>query len=118
MSRIDRALISEEWLAIWPNSTLWGLKRTISDHCPILLKDVEVDWGPKPFKVLDCWFDHKDYKKFVEQKFSSYNIEGWGAFVVKEKIKMMKKDLKEWNREVFGNVENRIEFAKQTDSRP
>ena len=26
-----------------------------SDHCPILLISKNVDWGPKPFRMLDCW---------------------------------------------------------------
>ena len=28
------------------------LDRNILDHCPILLKMVTIDWGPKPFRTL------------------------------------------------------------------
>ncbi|KAL8549194.1 hypothetical protein ACS0TY_008154 [Phlomoides rotata] len=36
-SRIDRSLVNHEWISRWPNSSLIGLRRSISDHCPIVL---------------------------------------------------------------------------------
>jgi hypothetical protein len=38
MSRIDRALVSEDWLRSWNNPSLWILPRTVSDHCPTVLR--------------------------------------------------------------------------------
>ncbi|XP_071714034.1 uncharacterized protein [Rutidosis leptorrhynchoides] len=32
-----------------------ALDRKISDHCPIILRDIAVDFGPKPSKVFDEW---------------------------------------------------------------
>jgi endonuclease/exonuclease/phosphatase family metal-dependent hydrolase len=49
MSRIDRVLMFEEWLSSWPNPSLWVLLRTVSDHCPLVVRYNSVDWGPKPF---------------------------------------------------------------------
>lgn len=37
MSRIDRVLISEEWMNVWGDCTLWVLARDVSDHCPLAL---------------------------------------------------------------------------------
>jgi len=53
MSRLDRFLLSDDWLVHWPHSTQFMLDRDYSDHCPILLKSKNIDWGPKPFKVMD-----------------------------------------------------------------
>ena len=53
MSRLDRFLLSDDWLVHWPDSTQFVLDRDYSDHCPILLKSKNIDWGPKPFKVMD-----------------------------------------------------------------
>jgi exonuclease III len=39
MSRIDRVLISEEWISLWGESSLWVLPRDVSDHCPLVLKE-------------------------------------------------------------------------------
>ena len=36
-SRLDRCLVSPEWLNRWPASVQMTLARNFSDHCPILL---------------------------------------------------------------------------------
>ncbi|XP_028107640.1 uncharacterized protein LOC114306563 [Camellia sinensis] len=41
-SRLDRFLVSPEWLE-WFSFKLWGLSRSLSDHCPILLMEDERD---------------------------------------------------------------------------
>ena len=42
-SKLDRFLVSPEWLAKWPGSTQHTLDRNFSDHCPILLRSKFVD---------------------------------------------------------------------------
>ena len=39
-SRIDRVLVSKEWLEYWPNNQQLVLNRSISDHCVVILKEV------------------------------------------------------------------------------
>ena len=53
-SRLDRFLVSHEWLVRWPSSIQATLARNFSDHCPIVLRSKVIDWGPKPFRVMDC----------------------------------------------------------------
>lgn len=36
-SQLDRALVNDKWLVKWRDSSLRGLPRSISDHCPIIL---------------------------------------------------------------------------------
>jgi exonuclease III len=38
MSRLDRVLLSQNWFGEWGNVSLWGLKRDVSDHCPLIVK--------------------------------------------------------------------------------
>lgn len=52
MSRLDRFLLFEAWLNVWENLSQWGLPRSVSDHCKIVLKVTVENWGPKPFRVL------------------------------------------------------------------
>ncbi|KAL8507619.1 hypothetical protein ACS0TY_018234 [Phlomoides rotata] len=82
----------------WPSSHQKGLRRTVSDHCPIILGVKVRDWGPKPFRCINAWFSHPNFKQFVSNKWVTYRVEGWGSFIVKEKLKLLKADLKEWNR--------------------
>ncbi|RDX58226.1 hypothetical protein CR513_62470, partial [Mucuna pruriens] len=67
MSRLDRFFITKEWLHTWSKIAQWGLQRSVSDHCAIILKEKEVNWGPKPF-MLNCWKEDKQYNEFVKAK--------------------------------------------------
>ncbi|XP_057419451.1 uncharacterized protein LOC130713677 [Lotus japonicus] len=106
-SRIDRFLISHEWLLQWPNCEQVGLARDISYHCPLLLRSVFQDWGLKPFRVLNCWLEHPGFSGLVEKTLAENQVVGWGAFVLKEKLKRLKLKLKDWNKEVFGDLRTR-----------
>lgn len=68
-------------------STQYILNRNIFDHCPILLKNLVVNWGPKPFRIVDWWLEEKECVALVEREWGSMEAYGWGAFVLKEKIK-------------------------------
>ncbi|KAL8499831.1 hypothetical protein ACS0TY_019718 [Phlomoides rotata] len=43
-SRLDRFLVSHNWCSMWPNLKQLGLKRTFSDHAPILLEASKQDY--------------------------------------------------------------------------
>jgi hypothetical protein len=108
MSRIDRGWVSPEWLEVWGDCSVWVCSRDISDHCSLVLKYVENDRSPKPFRFNNYWLDHKDFKKVVEDCWRAQEVNGWMAFVLKEKLKALKFFLKDWHKSEFGSVDNRI----------
>ncbi|XP_057426355.1 uncharacterized protein LOC130719764 [Lotus japonicus] len=110
-SRIDRFLLSYECLNLWPNCSQLVLNWDISDHCPLLLRCVVQEWGPKPFRVLNCWFQDHRFEAFVKQSWGEAHVNGWGAFTLKEKLKILKSKLKLWNSEVFGDLKTRRNLA-------
>lgn len=61
-SKLDRFLLSSKWVEKWPNLVQLGLKRNVSDHVAILLKEDVRDWGPKPFVFLNCWLKERGFK--------------------------------------------------------
>ncbi|KAK2406570.1 hypothetical protein QL285_042285 [Trifolium repens] len=65
MSRLDRILISHNWEECWGATSLWGLKRDVSDHCPLIVRYEGYDWGPKPFRFNNFWLKNKDFPKVV-----------------------------------------------------
>lgn len=103
-SRLDRVLVSRDWEGIWPGSKQYVLDRTISDHCALLRKSKQIDWGPIPFKTLDVWQTDKAFEEFVKKHWANYNVLGNGLVMLKEKLKRIKHDLKIWNKEVFGHI--------------
>ncbi|GKU89448.1 hypothetical protein SLEP1_g3583 [Rubroshorea leprosula] len=112
MSRIDRFLVSEDWIAKWSDIKQWGLRRTVSDHCPILLKNEKVDWGPKPFKFFDSWLEQPGCKELVTNSWKSTEVKGWRGFILKEKLQRTKKVLKEWSAKSVTEMDKRIKDAE------
>ncbi|KAH1129367.1 hypothetical protein J1N35_000745 [Gossypium stocksii] len=92
-------------------------KRSISDHCPIVLLSEMVDWGPRPFKFYECWMNHRGFKPMIAEKWKGFNVEGRVGFRLKTKLKLMKDYLKQWNMRRRLNVlitwENRDLFRKR-----
>ncbi|GKV32368.1 hypothetical protein SLEP1_g40981 [Rubroshorea leprosula] len=116
MSRLDRFLMNAEMCSMGGNWVQQGLKRNISNHCAIVLNSRTTDWGPKPFRVLDAWQPHPDFKKVIEEKWSEMEVDGFAGYKCKQKLKGLKAFLKGWNKEVFGNMEAQYEqAAKQVE---
>ena len=102
-SRLDRFLVSEHWLSLWPESCQLVLQRNLSDHCPTILQTSMVDWGPKPFRVFDWWLQQKGYQKMVREAWNNDQQGGSGGIVLKNKLKNFKAAIKQWSK-VEGNI--------------
>lgn len=99
-SKMNRFLVNEDWINKWPNYSTKSGGRTLSDHCPIYLDSSRQDWGPRPFKFINNWISHPDFKEFIKTRWNEYKVNDWAGFRLKEKLKLMKADLKEWNKSV------------------
>jgi len=75
-------------------------------HCALVLKLCVKDWGPKPFRSFDVWLKEPGFKAMVKDNWDSYEVQGNSMSILKDKLKFLKADLKEWNRNVFGCVES------------
>ena len=59
-------LVSEECLKLWPMSKQYVLRREVSNHCALVIKSVEKDWGPKPFRSIDAWLLERGFNRMVK----------------------------------------------------
>ncbi|KAI5431842.1 hypothetical protein KIW84_035840 [Lathyrus oleraceus] len=50
-----------------------GLK-DISDHTSVWIKTNDLNWGPKPFRVFNCWFYHPEFRSFVVDSWNSFQV--------------------------------------------
>jgi len=113
MSRIDRFLLSEEWCIVWPNCVQVAFLRGFSDHCPLFLTVDEENWGPRPAKFLKCWSELPGYKQFVKNVWSTTQVDGWGGYVLKEKLKLIKSALRNWHVAHAHNLSAQIGMLKE-----
>nr|GFC47134.1 RNA-directed DNA polymerase, eukaryota [Tanacetum cinerariifolium] len=67
MSKLDRFLVSEGIFSIFPSITAVCLDRHLSDHRPIILCEVQADFGPIPFRFYHCWISLEGFDAMVEQ---------------------------------------------------
>lgn len=113
-SRLDRILVSDTWIDIWLGSIQYILNRSFSDCCLIVMKIFIIDWEPKPFKTLNCWFSEKGFLEMVEKWWCSYKVQRKKEFALKEKLKLLKRDLRDWHKEHFGEIEKQaLELVKK-----
>ncbi|KAL8461347.1 hypothetical protein ACS0TY_032722 [Phlomoides rotata] len=71
-----------------------------------------MDWGLKPFRFFNHWMKHPSLKLLVESKLKAWNIHGWGGYMLKEKLKRMKAEIKTWKEQNFGKIDLSIEKRK------
>jgi len=65
----------------------------------------ESNWRPRPLRMLKCWSDLPGYAEFVGGKWDTFSCQGWGGFVLQQKLKMIKACLKEWHSQHVQNMD-------------
>lgn len=111
MTRLDRFLLLERLISNMSIVYQVVGKKKVSDHKHIWVKSNNVNWGPKPFKIFNCWFDHPNFDYFVEGVWNSIKFHGKNAFVMKGKLDFLRVNLRKCNVEVFGMINLEVEVA-------
>jgi len=99
MSKLDRILVTSSFFNFWKDPFVQVLHRSISDHCPILLKVDEINFGPSPFRVFDSGFKNADFHNLIVSSWNSFSFIGSADFKLKEKLKALKQAMKTWARQ-------------------
>ena len=65
MSRLDRFLVSTDWLEGYLQVILLALPKLASDQCPVLI-DSDCDrWGLSPFRFELMWLEEKQFPNLI-----------------------------------------------------
>ncbi|XP_020968575.1 uncharacterized protein LOC107621492 isoform X2 [Arachis ipaensis] len=102
--RIDRVFIHVELQECFDIVRLKMLSRSLSDHCLLLVDSGVVDWGPKPFRTIDAWLTHAGFKETVRKEWEKSRERN-----LLEKLDLLKRPLRVWNKEKFGSINCQIE---------
>lgn len=108
VKKLDRLLFSDSWFSLFPRTMVENLNRTTSDHCPMLLNFApQLISSPKPFRFQDMWLLREGFGDLVRSNWSQ-PISTGGMLGFALKLRRLKICLKTWNREVFGNIVDRV----------
>ncbi|KAI9161280.1 hypothetical protein LWI28_016006 [Acer negundo] len=106
--RLDRVLVSDGCISCWREISCVALPRICFDHCLLLvrLSDFKVS-SHRPFRFQSMWLEYYDFIAIVRRIWSSLLV-GSPHQVVIYKLRNLKKALKSWNWEVFGDLNSTI----------
>nr|GEU80441.1 RNA-directed DNA polymerase, eukaryota [Tanacetum cinerariifolium] len=72
MSKLDCFLVSDG-IFLFPSIIDICLDRHLSDHRPILLREVKLDFGPTPFRFYHSWFDYVGFDDMIKLSWHSFS---------------------------------------------
>ncbi|GMJ01672.1 hypothetical protein HRI_003836400 [Hibiscus trionum] len=108
-SKLDRFFMEEHWFQAYEDITLRSLPWNVSDHTSLLLAKVQLDWGSRPFKVVNTWFRNEDCLKMIKETLGDFSNTRKNLPV---KMKKVKKALKHWNASQK-NVNSKVQRLEQ-----
>ncbi|KAJ4726796.1 Ribonuclease H domain [Melia azedarach] len=110
--RLDRVVANPQWASHFSVFRVSHLNRTASDHSPLLISlEQSTTRGPSRFRFLHTWLRHQGFIDVIRQSWS-VPVHGSGMFGFQQKLTRLKLRLKAWNREIFGNVFQRVREAE------
>ncbi|KAJ9685002.1 hypothetical protein PVL29_017148 [Vitis rotundifolia] len=112
-ARLDRFLVSHSWIDQFSNVIQKRLPRPISDHFPILIEGGGIRRGPSPFKFENMWFKVEGFKDLIRGWWQGISVSGRASYKLATKLKVLKQNLKIWNKDVFGRLEDNKSAAIQ-----
>ncbi|GJX89264.1 RNA-directed DNA polymerase, eukaryota [Tanacetum coccineum] len=109
MSKLDRFLISDGFHSSFPHMSRICLDRHLSDHRPILFRDVCIDYGATPFRLFHSWFDWDEFDIMVSSVWSSMSLSDCNGMVrFKKKLQHLIKEIRSWvierKKQNMGNI--------------
>ncbi|XP_025661310.1 uncharacterized protein [Arachis hypogaea] len=107
-SRIDRVVVSIEWIEEFPDIRVKSGPRGLSDHCPLIVEDARVRGGPRPFRSLDSWFTHEGFLEMVKNEWRNL-----GDAQFTRKLKALTIPLRKWHKDNFGDMDKRLMMVEE-----
>nr|GFB35938.1 RNA-directed DNA polymerase, eukaryota [Tanacetum cinerariifolium] len=99
MSKLDRFLIYDNLMCSCPSISSTSLDRYLSDHRPILMREIHYDYGPTPFKFFHYWFEIDGFDKLVEDSWKEAHVIDQNAYVkLMKKLRYLKEKIRMWSR--------------------
>ncbi|KAJ0754284.1 putative RNA-directed DNA polymerase [Helianthus annuus] len=112
-SKLDRFLVNSDFFAKWPDASVVVVPTVLSDHSPIILKTVLCNFGPKPFRIFDSWFDKPGFHNTVVSALGKdFGDLGSPDVNLMKKLSVLRADLKVWRDEMLKKSSEEVMLAQ------
>ncbi|GJX62020.1 RNA-directed DNA polymerase, eukaryota [Tanacetum coccineum] len=112
MSKLDRFLVSEGIISLFPSLTALCLDHHLLDHRPILLNEIHTDYGPVPFRVYHSWFKREGFDDMVKLAWNSFSHSDSNQLIkFKKKLQDLRVIIRGWikdKKSQFSETKNAI----------
>ncbi|WCJ39165.1 DNAse I-like superfamily protein [Euphorbia peplus] len=113
-SRLDRALISEDFCNLWTSLSCVILPRHFSDHHPIIFTCTEGVRRIPRFRFQGMWITHDGIRGVIKNFWDSQHPALPPMPLLCHKLKGLRPILRNWNKDVFGNFNVNIATCEAT----
>lgn len=112
--KLDRVLVNIVWASSSPSSYAKFGDRDFSDHasCGVVLQLDSVA-RKSPFKFYNFFLENEDFHPMICYNWFSLNVVGSAMFRVARKLKLLKKEIREFSRSNYSAIEQRVKEAHQ-----
>ncbi|RVW55063.1 hypothetical protein CK203_066961 [Vitis vinifera] len=93
-ARLDRFLVTQQWLDMFSGVAQCRMHRPTSDHFPILLMGGGLRRGPTPFRFENMWLKMDDFKGLLRGWWQGIEARGRASFRLAYKMKVVKQNIK------------------------
>nr|GEW41555.1 RNA-directed DNA polymerase, eukaryota [Tanacetum cinerariifolium]GEW41556.1 RNA-directed DNA polymerase, eukaryota [Tanacetum cinerariifolium] len=99
ISKLDRFLISDNLMYSCPSMSSTSLDRYLSNHRPILMREIHYDYGSTSYKFFHYWFEIDGFDKLVEDSWKEAHVTDQNAYVkLMKKLRYLKEKIRMWSR--------------------
>ena len=107
IERLDRALVSLDWTALFPMARLFHKSSSVSDHCPLLQTFFEkLNWGrhkKKGFRFEAMWVQDPRCESIVSSAWFEGLVDT-SPYPILTCLNSCRSKLEAWNKFEFGHV--------------
>lgn len=110
--KLDRGLVNEDWLIVFPSSVLFFGNPNFSDHAVMAITlEPERTRIKKPFRFYNFMLQNPDFLAVVCENWFSFNVVGSAMYRVSSKLKLLKKVLRDFSFQNYSGIEKKTAIA-------
>ncbi|KAK9681700.1 hypothetical protein RND81_10G021200 [Saponaria officinalis] len=106
-SKLDRGLVNENWIKLFPSYSVWFCPAGVSDHSPALVTIFEEAPRRRRFSYLNCWSLEPDFPDLVKSAWSK-PVSGSPMYRFFAKLKNARQVLCSFHRQQTSSIQDHL----------